>query len=78
MTNVSVLGQLVDRVEEVAVLMGRMNIIITSDHGMATIDKKTEVDRYVNPRLYQSFGYSPNWQILPNEGENSSAHCSVG
>ena len=63
------LGDMLSRLETEG-LMGRINIIITSDHGMAPIKDRIAVDPIVDPDLYQGFGSGGQamWQILPKEG----------
>ena len=45
-----------------------MNLIITSDHGMAEVDKVIELDRYLNSSLYTKYGGSPVYNIDPKPG----------
>ena len=51
-------------------LFEKMNIIITSDHGMITLVETIVMSEYLNDSLYQQYGQSPVWHILPVEGLN--------
>ena len=64
-----IVGYLIRELEK-AHLFEEMNIIITSDHGMAEIDSKNviELDKYVDPSLYFLVGESPVFNVRPREG----------
>lgn len=66
-----VLGYLQKRLKQ-AGLWPRINIIITSDHGMAQTSPQNiiELNKYVAPSLYELFGTSPVFQILPKNGKD--------
>lgn len=49
-------------------LDGRLNLIITSDHGMTSIKGYISLDDYLNPEYYTHYGESPVWHIVPREG----------
>ena len=59
-------GHMLERLEA-AGLMEKMNLIITSDHGMVNISTMIEVDTDIDPELYTSYG-ACNWQIVAEEG----------
>ncbi|KAK3576513.1 hypothetical protein CHS0354_034187 [Potamilus streckersoni] len=63
-----VLGYLLHRLEE-AELLDKINLIITSDHGMANISdiekNKIDLDQYVNPLSYRVLNGNPVISILP-------------
>lgn len=48
-------------------LMGRMNIIVTSDHGMVNTTKMIYLDQ-ADASLFTVYGASPVWNIRPNPG----------
>lgn len=66
-----VLGLLFKALEEHD-LIDRMNIILTSDHGMINITNFIYLDDYVNSTLYSFYGGSPVWNILPADGQPDS------
>ena len=70
-----IVGYLISELEK-AHLFKEMNIIITSDHGMAEIDSKNviELDKYVDPSLYSLVGESPVYNVRPREGNLLSIH----
>ena len=51
-------------------LFERLNLIITSDHGMAEIGKDNviELDDHINPSHYRHYGITPVFNILPKPG----------
>ena len=49
-------------------LLHKMNLIITSDHGMVEVDKVIELDKYLNSSLYTKYGGSPVYNIDPKPG----------
>ncbi len=73
-------------------LLDRMNIIITSDHGMAEVQRENVIvlNDYIDPSYYVMFGVSPVRNILPHQGKNlfcdivvrkgagGSGHASLG
>lgn len=63
------LGYLVSQLKR-ANLWDSLNIIITSDHGMAqsSRDRLIELDQYVDRDLYTMIDHSPAVAILPKEG----------
>ncbi len=63
----NVLGYLIARLKEES-LFDTMNIIVTSDHGMADIKHQIYVNDYVDPDLYTVYGGSPFWNVLPKPG----------
>ena len=73
--------QMIDKIVELDALVGylivqlkekdlfdRMNIIITSDHGLARLHSSIYIDSFVNPYLFKVYGSETVWNILPNEG----------
>lgn len=65
-----IIGLLIRRLRE-AGLFEEMNLIILSDHGMAEInaDRIIELDKFVDRKLYDMYGASPLWNILPHAGQ---------
>ena len=63
----SLLGTLISKLEEHH-LFAKVNLIITSDHGMAAVNEHVEMDKYVDPPLYRNYGQSPIWNLLPTPG----------
>lgn len=65
------LGHLVSELKK-AKLWDTVNIIITSDHGMAQSSSKRliELDQYVDREWYTMVDHSPVVAILPKEGKN--------
>lgn len=63
------IGRLLEALESKN-LLGKMNIIVTSDHGMERINDTSVIylDQYVDPRLFRSFAGSPVTHILPGKG----------
>lgn len=58
---------LIKRLQEVG-LFDKLNIIITSDHGMAEIKNKVEVP--VDQNLFDVYGaYTPVWTVFPKPGK---------
>ncbi len=53
----------------------KVNIILTSDHGMALTpaEKVIELNTYVDPSSYDAWGGSPVLNILPKPG----THCMM-
>ncbi|XP_013401538.1 ectonucleotide pyrophosphatase/phosphodiesterase family member 7 [Lingula anatina] len=83
------LGRLLDKIEA-SQLSNKVNIIVTSDHGMANIyrDKKVQLYDFINPDdvTYIVANYGPLAMILPREGrlepvlqllQNASVHMKV-
>ena len=64
----NVVAHLIEKLREHD-LFDRLNMIITSDHGMAQITKAVYIDEHVSPELYTKYGDSPVWHILPKEGK---------
>uniref|UniRef100_A0A8C8RQM3 Ectonucleotide pyrophosphatase/phosphodiesterase family member 5 n=1 Tax=Pelusios castaneus TaxID=367368 RepID=A0A8C8RQM3_9SAUR len=64
------LGYLVSELKK-AQLWDRLNIIITSDHGMtqSSSERVIELDQYVARELYTMVDHSPVVAILPKEGK---------
>lgn len=62
-------GYLIKRLNETS-LLGKINIIITSDHGMALTppSKIINLDDYIDPDKYRIFESNPIGNILPNNG----------
>ena len=50
-------------------LLHKMNLIITSDHGMAEINGLITLDHYVNSSWYDMYGGSPVFNINPKPGD---------
>lgn len=67
------LGRLLKALEEHD-LIDRMNIILTSDHGMTNITNFVYVDDFVDPALYSIYGGSPVWNILPAHGKEEDVY----
>lgn len=61
-----ILGELLNLLEKHD-LMSRMNIIVTSDHGMVNTTNVIYLDQ-VNASLFTVYGASPVWNIRPNPG----------
>lgn len=72
-------GYLVDSLKN-AGLFDQINIIITSDHGMSDVPAENTIDltTLVDTSLFQSYGSSPVWGILPNEGKRESSKTDRG
>lgn len=62
-------GYLLEQLKKVN-LLDNMNIIITSDHGFASVSKTRliNLDDFVDPSLYTIVNYSPVATIIPNPG----------
>ena len=65
----AIVGYLIEELKK-AHLFHKMNIIITSDHGLSQVHHNIELDKYVEPSKYTAVGSSPVWNIRPNEGIN--------
>ena len=65
----NLVGYLIKRLNDTG-LLGKINIIMTSDHGMALTPKEKVInlDNYINPDKYRIFESNPIGNILPNEG----------
>ena len=65
-----IVGYLLEQLEKHDDLLHRMNIIITSDHGMAEIGKDNliKLNDYLDPSLYEMYGGSPVFNIDPKPG----------
>ncbi len=52
-------------------LYDKINIILTSDHGMVSTPKEKiiELEKYIDSQLYTKYGGSPVLNILPKPGE---------
>lgn len=61
------LGRLFMLLEE-RKLFEKMNIILTSDHGMTNITRTIYLNEHVDPNLYRYFSGPPAWNILPVKG----------
>lgn len=74
----SIIGYLVASLKA-AGLYDQINIIITSDHGMAEVPAENTIDltTLVDTSLFQSYGSSPVWSILPNEGLDDVVYESL-
>ncbi|XP_070556777.1 ectonucleotide pyrophosphatase/phosphodiesterase family member 5-like [Ptychodera flava] len=68
------IGYLIQRLQE-ADLYQKINILITSDHGMTEIspDRLIQLDDYVNPDLYVLVDSSPVAAIYPVDNRNTMA-----
>ncbi|XP_053317219.1 ectonucleotide pyrophosphatase/phosphodiesterase family member 5 [Spea bombifrons] len=66
----AMLGYLVDQLKK-AKLWGSLNLIVTSDHGMAqsSLDRVILLDDYVDRQLYRLIDHSPTVAILPKAGK---------
>ncbi|XP_074662587.1 ectonucleotide pyrophosphatase/phosphodiesterase family member 5-like isoform X2 [Tubulanus polymorphus] len=66
------LGYLLDEVDKHE-LAENLNIILTSDHGMADISAKKiiELDKHVHPSLYTHYSYGVMWNIIPKPGKEA-------
>lgn len=67
-------GCLIRRLQDVN-LFDSMNLIITSDHGMEQIIGAVQVDQYIEPALYDTFGGTTVWNILPKPGQSTTRIC---
>ncbi len=65
-----IVGYLINELTK-AGLFHRMNIIITSDHGMTEVPRGNliELNKYIDPSDYSIYGNSPVKNILPKPGE---------
>ncbi|KAH0621799.1 hypothetical protein JD844_023433 [Phrynosoma platyrhinos] len=72
------LGYLVSELKK-ANLWDTLNIIITSDHGMAqsSRDRIIELDLYVDRSLYRMIDHSPAVAILPEEGKFNEVYRAL-
>ncbi|XP_037304907.1 ectonucleotide pyrophosphatase/phosphodiesterase family member 5 isoform X2 [Pungitius pungitius] len=72
------LGYLINELKK-AGLYERVNLIVTSDHGMAQLspDKIIELDEYVSRDLYTWVDKSPVVGILPMEGKNDEVYSKL-
>ncbi|CAL1538026.1 unnamed protein product [Lymnaea stagnalis] len=63
-------GYLLEQLEKKSVL-DEINIIITSDHGFASVSKSRliNLDKFVDPSLYHMVHYTPVAAIIPKEGQ---------
>lgn len=71
-----VLGYLVKSLEEKKIL-DRLNIIVTSDHGMTSITDFIYMDDIVDPSLYTQYGGSPVWNIRPKPGQTDVVYKAL-
>lgn len=62
------IGYLIEQLKEKG-LFDRMNIIITSDHGLAQLKGSINIGAFVNQHLFKVYGSETVWNILPNEGK---------
>ncbi|KAK2148499.1 hypothetical protein NP493_3051g00000 [Ridgeia piscesae] len=62
-------GYLIEQLKAYS-LFESINIIITSDHGMAQIKSSIKIDDTVNSSTYKVYGSSPIWNIMPSDGKN--------
>ena len=60
-------------------LLNRVNIIVTSDHGMTTISSKRQIylDNYVDPKTYDIWDASTNFMINPRKGKLDYVYQSL-
>ena len=74
----SVLGYLISELRRVG-LLDKINLIVTSDHGMAQTpsDKIIDLDKYINNKSYKIFSSNPVANILPNPGIVQSFHSLI-
>ncbi|KAM8953270.1 ectonucleotide pyrophosphatase/phosphodiesterase family member 5 [Pelodytes ibericus] len=72
------LGYLVDRLKK-AKLWGSLNVIVTSDHGMAqsSLDRIIELDTYIDRQLYTVIDHSPVVAILPKDGKRDEVYYTL-
>ncbi|ELU02519.1 hypothetical protein CAPTEDRAFT_2758 [Capitella teleta] len=54
----------------------RLNLVITSDHGMTAITNYISVDEFVDPISYNHYGESPVWHIVPEPGMEEQVYES--
>lgn len=66
----TLVGHLLKKLRE-AGLINDINIVITSDHGMASTPKNKiiNLDKYIDPTTYRIFTSNPIGTILPNPGK---------
>lgn len=64
-----VLGYMIDELKYHN-LFDKLNLIITSDHGMASISNKTAIflDAYVDPNLFSGYGSKACYSIFVKKG----------
>lgn len=60
-------------------LLDRVNLIVTSDHGMTTISSKRQIylDRYVDPNSYELWDASTNFMIDPRKDKFNYVYSSL-
>ncbi|XP_077976984.1 ectonucleotide pyrophosphatase/phosphodiesterase family member 5-like [Glandiceps talaboti] len=68
----NITGYLIQRLKDVG-LYDQMNLIITSDHGMAELDKSRviKLDEYVNRDLYDYVDHTPVAALNPHDPKNT-------
>ena len=69
-------GYLIQRLKDVK-LWHKMNIILTSDHGMAEVDDGIYLDDHVDEALYTEISCGPVCSILPAEGSVVQLHVRI-
>lgn len=58
-------------------LFENINIIITSDHGMAQVNSSIKIDNNLDSSMYKVFGHSPVWNILPRDGKKTEVFFTL-
>ncbi len=72
------LGDLISKLEGFNIFE-QMNIIVLSDHGMTAIKDCINLEDHLNVTLLKNhYGQSPNFQILPKEGELPFIFINIG
>lgn len=73
----NVTGYLIAKLTE-ADLFDKVNLIITSDHGMTDIPNSQVIDMssFVDSNTYMAFGTTPVWGILPRPGKEEEVYNS--
>ncbi|XP_067840587.1 ectonucleotide pyrophosphatase/phosphodiesterase family member 5 [Heptranchias perlo] len=72
------LGYLVEQLQK-AGLWDTINLIVTSDHGMAQCsrDRIIELDQYVDHQLYTWIDFTPVSAILPKKGKHNEVYNAL-
>lgn len=60
-------------------ILDTTDIIITSDHGMASTPKSKiiDLDKYISPSVYRIFSNNPIGSILPNPGQEDAIYKNL-
>jgi ectonucleotide pyrophosphatase/phosphodiesterase family protein 5 len=71
------LGYLIEQLKENN-LFNRLNLIITSDHGMESISQNTTIylDSYIDTSLFESYGSRACYVLFVKNGLSKNVHYS--